>query len=203
MTLRAASSFGAGLIVSRSRLHRRGRLRDLGPAPRPPRRLEPPAGRRAGAADRPRRARIRCGWRPACRSTATTWTRPSRPVEADLAFAISQAPPRGRRFPRRRAHRPANWPRGPRASASACGCWKARPAREGAEIADDGRRGRSARVTSGGFSPTPRPADRLGFVPPALRRSPARASRSSSAASAQAGEVVEPPFVPHRYVRKP
>ena len=54
------------------RLHRRGRLRDLDPVGRGRTGGAPVAGGLAGDAGRPRARATRCGWKRACRCTATT-----------------------------------------------------------------------------------------------------------------------------------
>ena len=74
------------------------------------------------------------------------------------------------------------------------------PAREGAEIADDGRV--IGRVTSGGFAPTLGAPIALGFVPPAYR-TPGTTLQVVVRGKHLPAEVVATPFVPHRYVRKP
>jgi aminomethyltransferase len=74
------------------------------------------------------------------------------------------------------------------------------PAREGAEIADDGQV--IGRVTSGGFSPSLNIPIAMGFVPPAVSQ-PGAALQVIVRGKAQAAEVVALPFVPHRYLRQP
>lgn len=73
------------------------------------------------------------------------------------------------------------------------------PAREGAEIADDGRM--VGRITSGGFGPTLGAPIALGFVPPEYR-TPGTALQVVVRGRALPAEVVATPFVPHRYVRR-
>ncbi len=73
------------------------------------------------------------------------------------------------------------------------------PAREGAQIADDGRP--IGRVTSGGFSPTLNAPIAMGFVPPQYQ-APGTALQVVVRGKAQAAHVVPLPFVPNRYVRK-
>ena len=136
MTSAAFDYAGDGLIVSRSRLHRRGRLRDPGPAPTPPRRsgtrlladarVKPiglgardfaaPRGRPAALRPRPRRDRLADRGRPHLRR--------------------HQAPPR----------RPRDFPGAARIARELAGglarvrvglrVLEGAPAREGAEIAD-------------------------------------------------------------------
>ncbi len=121
------------------------------------------------------------------------------PVEADLGFAISK----------KRRER-GDIPGAARIeSESADGLARVRvglrvltgaPAREGAEIADDGRV--IGRITSGGFGPTLSAPIALGFVPPQYR-APGTAVQVLVRGRALPAEVVATPFVPHRYVRKP
>ena len=121
------------------------------------------------------------------------------PVEADLGFAIS----------RKRRER-GDIPGAARIEAEfAGGLSRVRvglrvltgaPAREGAEIADDGRV--IGRITSGGFGPTLAAPIALGFVPPQYRAL-GTALQVVVRGRALPAEVVATPFVPHRYVRKP
>jgi aminomethyltransferase len=74
------------------------------------------------------------------------------------------------------------------------------PAREGAEIADAAGAIVGV-VTSGGHSPTLKQGIALGFAPPALAQ-PGQRLFVIVRGKQQACEVVEPPFVPHRYARK-
>ena len=121
------------------------------------------------------------------------------PVEADLGFAISKKRrergdiPGAARIEAETAGEPARVRVGLRVLTGA-------PAREGAEIADDGRV--IGRVTSGGFGPTLAAPIALGFVPPQYR-APGTAVQVVVRGKALPAEVVATPFVPHRYVRKP
>ena len=56
-------------------------------------------------------------------------------------------------------------------------------------------------VTSGGYSPILKGAIAMGFAPPSHAAVGARL-KVIVRGKAQAAEVVKPPFVPHRYVRK-
>ncbi len=121
------------------------------------------------------------------------------PLEADLGFAIS----------RKRRER-GDIPGAARIEAEAAGglsrvrvglrVLTGAPAREGAEIADDGRV--VGRITSGGFGPTLAAPIALGFVPPEYR-APGTALQVLVRGRPLPAEVVATPFVPHRYVRKP
>ena len=75
------------------------------------------------------------------------------------------------------------------------------PAREGAEITDEAGAAIGV-VTSGGFAPSLGAPIAMGFVPPAFS---ARGTRLKVTVRnrAQAAEVVDTPFVPHRYHRNP
>lgn len=75
------------------------------------------------------------------------------------------------------------------------------PAREGAEILD-ATGATIGVVTSGGFAPSLGKAIALGFVPPA-HAAIGTALQVSVRGRAQPALVVETPFVPHRYFRKP
>ncbi|WP_091737235.1 glycine cleavage system aminomethyltransferase GcvT [Phenylobacterium immobile] len=74
------------------------------------------------------------------------------------------------------------------------------PAREGAEIADE-TGAVVGRITSGGHSPCLKQGVALGFAPPGLAQAGQRLNVIVRGRS-QPCEVVEPPFVPHRYARK-
>jgi aminomethyltransferase len=121
------------------------------------------------------------------------------PVEAGLAFAINKT---------RRARR--DFPGAARIMTEfAQGCARFRvglkvlegaPAREGAEVADEGGKVVGV-VTSGGFSPTLRAGIALAFVPPALSTYGTKL-QVIVRGKPQPAEVVKLPFVPHRYVRK-
>jgi len=120
------------------------------------------------------------------------------PIEADLGFAVS-----------RRRREAADFPGARRILAERDGqlarkrvglVVEGAPAREGAEILDAGGKAIGV-VTSGGFAPSLGKAIALGFVPPAFA---ARGTRLqvSVRGRAQPAEVVQTPFVPHRYFRK-
>ncbi len=121
------------------------------------------------------------------------------PVEADLGFAIS----------RKRRER-GDIPGAARIEAEAAGALSrvrvglrvltGAPAREGVEVADEGRV--IGRITSGGFGPTLAAPIALGFVPPEYR-APGTALQVLVRGRPLPAEVVATPFVPHRYVRKP
>jgi aminomethyltransferase len=121
------------------------------------------------------------------------------PVEADLGFALSK---------RRRLAE--DFPGAARAIGELAGHLTRRrvglrvlegaPAREGAEIVGpDGAV--VGRVTSGGFSPSLGAPIAMGYVPPALAE-PGAALGVIVRGKRQAAEVVQLPFVPHRYRRK-
>jgi len=74
------------------------------------------------------------------------------------------------------------------------------PAREGAEILD-GSGTAIGVVTSGGFAPSLGKAVAIGFVPPSYAAIGSKL-QVSVRGRAQSAEVVETPFVPHRYFRK-
>jgi aminomethyltransferase len=109
-----------------------------------------------------------CGWKPACRYTATTSTRPPAPVEAALTFALSKS--RKERGDFAGADRILKeLSDGPSRVRVGLIVKEGAPAREGAEIADaDGNI--IGKVTSGGPSPTLGKNIAMGYVPPALRR---------------------------------
>ena len=73
------------------------------------------------------------------------------------------------------------------------------PAREGAEILDQSGAPLGV-VTSGGFAPSLGKAIALGFVPP-TQAAPGTKLQVSVRNRAQAAEVVQMPFVPHRYFK--
>ncbi len=120
------------------------------------------------------------------------------PIEADLGFAVSK----------KRRER-GDIPGHARIEAELAGglsrvrvglrILAGAPAREGAEIADDGVV--IGRVTSGGFAPTLSAPIAMGFVRP-QHRAPGTAVQVVVRGRALAAEVVATPFVPHRYVRK-
>lgn len=121
------------------------------------------------------------------------------PVEAGLGFAVS-----------RRRREAADFPGVGRILAEREGKLSRRrvglivegaPARDGAEILDtDGHS--IGIVTSGGFAPTLGKAIALGFVPPGFA-APGTSVQVAVRNRAQPARVVETPFVPHRYFRKP
>jgi aminomethyltransferase len=74
------------------------------------------------------------------------------------------------------------------------------PAREGAEIVVPSGEV-VGRVTSGGFSPSLGAPIAMGYVPPALAE-PGAALAVIVRGKRQAAQVVQLPFVPHRYRRK-
>ena len=122
------------------------------------------------------------------------------PVEASLEFAIS-----------RRRREAEDFPGAARMLGELAGRLTRRrvglrvlegaPAREGAEIVDQ-TGAVVGMVTSGGFSPTLSGPISMGYAPPALAEPGARLGvvvRGKTLAA----EVVQMPFVPHRYHRKP
>jgi aminomethyltransferase len=121
------------------------------------------------------------------------------PIEAELAFAVARRRREAADFPgadrvlRELTHGPARVRVGLKVLAGA-------PAREGAEVADE-TGVLIGRVTSGGFSPSLRVGIALAFVPP-LHSEPGTRLQVLVRGKAQACEVVKPPFVAHRYVRK-
>lgn len=121
------------------------------------------------------------------------------PIEAGLGFAVSK-----------RRREAADFPGAARILAEREGglsrvrvglIVEGAPAREGAEILDASGTAIGV-VTSGGFAPSLGKAIALGFVPPshAANGTPLQVSVRGRSQSAQ---VVETPFVPHRYFRKP
>lgn len=121
------------------------------------------------------------------------------PYEAGLAFAVSKR--------RREAGDLAGWNRLEREFGGDLGRVRVglevqgAPARDGAEI--ETTEGETVgRVTSGGFSPSLGRAIALAFVPPALS-APGTALNVVVRGRRQPATVVQTPFVPHRYHRKP
>lgn len=121
------------------------------------------------------------------------------PIEAGLGFAVSK-----------RRREAADFPGAARILAEREGglsrvrvglIVEGAPAREGADILDAAGTAIGV-VTSGGFAPSLGKAIALGFVPPshAANGTPLQVSVRGRSQSAQ---VVETPFVPHRYFRKP
>ncbi|KKB76560.1 hypothetical protein VW35_17455 [Devosia soli] len=120
------------------------------------------------------------------------------PIEADLGFAVSKRRREAADFPgaqRILTERDGNLAR-KRVGLLVEGA----PAREGAEILDASG-AVVGTVTSGGFAPSLGKAIALGFVPPALT-TPGTKLQVSVRGRAQPAEVVQTPFVPHRYFRK-
>jgi aminomethyltransferase len=121
------------------------------------------------------------------------------PIEADLGFAVSKRRREAADFPgaaRILRERDGDLTR-VRVGLTVEGA----PAREGAEILD-GEGNAIGVVTSGGFAPSLARAIALGFVPPG-HAAPGTRLQVSVRGRQQTAEVVETPFVPHRYVRKP
>ena len=121
------------------------------------------------------------------------------PVEADLAFAINRNRREQRDFPGA-ARIAKELAEGPARIRVALKVLEGAPAREGAEIADASG-AIIGTVTSGGFSPSLKQGIALGFVPPA-HAAVGTPLKVIVRGKPQAAEVVKPPFVPHRYVRK-
>jgi len=121
------------------------------------------------------------------------------PVEADLAFAINRNRREQRDFPGA-ARIVEELAEGPARIRVALKVLEGAPAREGAEIADASG-AIIGTVTSGGFSPSLKQGIALGFVPPA-HAAVGTPLKVIVRGKPQAAEVVKPPFVPHRYVRK-
>ena len=122
------------------------------------------------------------------------------PVEAALAFAISK-----------RRRKAGDFPGAARIAGELDGALtrvrvglrvlEGAPAREGAPIV--GPSGEAlGRVTSGGFAPSLSAPIAMGYVPPAFA-APGTALAVQVRGRSQRAEVVEMPFVAHRYVRKP
>ena len=121
------------------------------------------------------------------------------PVEAGLGFALSKRRREAADFPgaaRILAER-ESVPSRVRVGLIVEGA----PAREGAEILDASGAAIGV-VTSGGFAPSLGKAIALGFVPPGQAQIGATLQVSVRGRS-QSAQVVETPFVPHRYFRKP
>jgi aminomethyltransferase len=122
------------------------------------------------------------------------------PIEANLGFAVSNKRLKSGGFPgaariaRERAAGPERIRVGLRILEGA-------PAREGAEITDVAGN-TVGRVTSGGFSPSLSAPIAMGFVQPHLAV-PGAVLKVVVRGKAQAAEVVDLPFVPHRYFRNP
>ena len=121
------------------------------------------------------------------------------PIEGDLAFAVSKKRRDARDFPGA-ARIAKELAEGPSRIRVGLKVTEGAPAREGAEIADEGGEV-IGKVTSGGFSPVLRYGIALGFVPPA-HAEPGTRLNVIVRGKPQKAEVVKTPFVPHRYVRK-
>jgi aminomethyltransferase len=121
------------------------------------------------------------------------------PIEADLGFAVNKNRREQRDFPGA-ARIVKELAEGPARVRVALKVLEGAPAREGAEIADASGTVIGV-VTSGGFSPVLKCGVALGFVAPAHAKvgTPLQVIVRGKP---QAAEVVKPPFVPHRYVRK-
>ena len=121
------------------------------------------------------------------------------PIEAGLGFALSKRRREAADFPGagRILTERAGAPSRVRVGLVVQGA----PAREGAEILDTAGKAIGV-VTSGGFAPTLGKAIALGLVPPA-HAAVGSNLQVSVRGRAQAAAVVETPFVPHNYFRKP
>ena len=196
----ASRSKATDVIVSRSGYTGEDGFEILVPAAKAARALGPAAaadervGRSAWA-----RA-IRCASRPACRSTATTSTRPSRRSRPAWLRRL-EAPREGRRLPAARRASRASWPDGSTARARRpAGRWKARrPARARRSSMRSGARGRPASPAAASRRALGAPIA-MGYVPPAVRRARRARSASSCAARRRRAEVVadavRPPPLP-------
>src|SRR5690606_28810389 len=120
------------------------------------------------------------------------------PIEADLGFAVAKRRREAADFPgaKRILAERENGPSRKRVGLIVEGA----PAREGAEILDQNGKAIGV-VTSGGFAPSLGKAIALGFVPPAFTEIGTKLQVSVRGRQ-QAAEVVQTPFVPHRYFRK-
>ena len=121
------------------------------------------------------------------------------PVEAGLTFAINKNRREQRDFPGA-ARIVTELAEGPARVKVCLRVLEGAPAREGAEVADD-TGAIVGIVTSGGYSPCLKVGIALAFVPPALK-APGTQLKVIVRGKPQACEVVNSPFVPHRYVRK-
>jgi aminomethyltransferase len=122
------------------------------------------------------------------------------PVEAGLAFAVSKRRLKARDFPG--AARIAAELDGDVARVRVgLRVLEGAPAREGAPIVSPTGEAIGA-VTSGGFAPTLSAPIAMGYVPPAFAAAGTPLAVQVRGRS-QRAEVVDLPFVPHRYVRKP
>jgi aminomethyltransferase len=120
------------------------------------------------------------------------------PIEAGLGFAVSKSRREARDFPG--AHRILRERDGALSRVRVGLLVEGAPAREGAEILDAAGSAIGI-VTSGGFAPSLGKAIALGFVPPAHAANGTRL-QVAVRGRAQPAEVVQTPFVPHRYFRK-
>ena len=121
------------------------------------------------------------------------------PVEAGLTFAVNKNRREQRDFPGA-ARIVKELAQGPARIQVALRVLEGAPAREGAEISD-ATGSIVGVVTSGGYSPVLKGGIALGFAPPALV-AVGTALNVIVRGKPQRAEVVKPPFVPHRYVRK-
>jgi len=121
------------------------------------------------------------------------------PVEAGLAFAINKNRREQRDFPGA-ARIVAELAEGPVRTKVCLRVLEGAPAREGAEVAD-ANGAIIGIVTSGGYSPCLKAGIALAFVAPAFK-APGTPLKVIVRGKPQACEVVNSPFVPHRYVRK-
>jgi aminomethyltransferase len=120
------------------------------------------------------------------------------PIEAGLGFAVSKRRREAADFPG--AERILREREGALNRVRVGLAVEGAPAREGAEILDiDGNS--IGTVTSGGFAPSLTRAIAMGFVPPGFA-APGTKLQVAVRGRQQPAEVVEMPFVPHRYVRK-
>ncbi|WP_108395623.1 glycine cleavage system aminomethyltransferase GcvT [Devosia submarina] len=121
------------------------------------------------------------------------------PIEAGLGFAVSKRRREAGDFPG--AERILAERSGHLARVRVGLIVEGAPAREGAEILD--QTGATIGViTSGGFAPSLGKAIALGFVPPS-HSTPGTKLQVVVRNRTQAAEIVQTPFVPHRYLRKP
>ncbi len=121
------------------------------------------------------------------------------PVEAGLTFAVNKNRREQRDFPGA-ARIVKELAEGPPRVCVALKVLEGAPAREGAEIADASGAVIGV-VTSGGFSPVLKGGIAIGFVT-GPKPEPGAELKVIVRGKPQRAEVVKPPFVPHRYVRK-